>query len=184
MPELIGGFQRAVGDVNTLKTSNYTNALGAIGFGARGEHYRVLYLNEATSLTMPAGNFVFLETATAAVHSTNNASATLFQPFICQSASDAAFWAGILQSSCRGQGLCIVQVGGPATVSFTGANTANVSAVTAGFVPAGVNHMVSTAVATGLFPVIGAIGRMNPGYSSAQSTAVINIIPADIFKFA
>ena len=185
MPELLGGHQFAIPDVNTLKTSNYTNAVGGIGWGARGAQYRCLYLNEATSLTIPAGQFVFLETGTAAVHSSNETRASLFQPFMVQTATSTLFWAGVAVSSARGGGLVIVQVGGPATLSFS-ASSAHVSANTGFFVPADTANMQSTDLVTAsnaaVNPFYGAFGRMNPGYSSAQTTAVVYIVPAYLFQ--
>lgn len=189
MPEYIGGHQFAIPDVNTLKTSNWSNALGGVGFGPRGEHYRVLYLNEAASVTVTAGQLVFLETGTAEMESTNTAEsrAAQFQPWVIMTASGTANWAGVVASSAFGQGLAIVQVGGPVTLFFSGASTAHRSAQNAWFLPADTaGNMASTDLGTAtnatVVPFLGAAARML-GYSVSGTSAVMNIVPPTVFLF-
>lgn len=179
---LVAGLRFAVPEIQNLKSDMWTNANGAAFFGPNGEMYRVAFMNEATSVTVPAGQIAFLETATAALNTSSTTRASLFLPWIVQTASGTDIIAGVWGSSARGGELGIVQVGGPAVITLTA--TAEASAQNAFFVNANAtgwaSAVASDAKATALF---GGLGKNWPGVQTSGSTVRVALIPADGWGF-
>ena len=178
------GLRFAVPEINNIKSDGWTQANGAAFFGPNGEMYRVAFMNEATTVTVPTGQIAFLETATAALNTSSTTRASLFLPFIVQTASALDLIAGVWASSARGGELGIVQVAGPIVATLTA--SAEASAQNAFFANAGASVTAwASAVATDVkaTPHLGGVGKNWPGAQTAVSTVRLALIPADGWGF-